>query len=181
MKIYTRGGDKGATHVYVNKAVRVTKDDAIIEVYGALDELNAQMGLLRAQLEQSRTNADDKTSETLLLIQRAIFEAGYALSATSQLTQQHIDWLEEGIDHMQSKLPQQTAFILPGGTLLASQAHVCRTVCRRAERAMVALTSEHEVSDIAMAFVNRLSDWLFVFARLQNHLIGEGDVLVRPD
>jgi len=182
MKIYTRGGDKGATHVYMNKPVRVAKDDAIIEVYGTLDELNAQVGLLCAHISNLETSAENQTTiDTLQLIQRYIFEAGYALSATSKLTQAQITWLERDIDTMSSAIPPQTAFILPGGTLVASQAHVCRTVCRRAERAMVSLTHDHDVSDVAMAFINRLSDWLFVFARTQNHNLGSGDVLVRPD
>lgn len=174
MKIYTRGGDKGHTHVYMNKPIKVAKDDAVIEVYGVLDELNAQLGFLAAQLELKGHRIDN-----IQRIQRGLFESGYALSASSKLAQGDVQWLESDIDEMTSQLPAQTAFILPGGNVLASQAHICRTVCRRAERTLVALGHEQDISETVLAFVNRLSDWLFVFARWQNHSDGRADALVR--
>ena len=174
MKIYTKSGDKGHTQVYVDKPVRVTKCDAVIEVYGALDELNAHIGLLCSSYSD-----DIDTQQKLQTIQRAIFESGYALSASSKLTTADIDSLEQDIDRMTAEIAPQTAFILPGGSSTASQAHVCRTVCRRAERTLVSLQQEQDISEIVLAYINRLSDWLFVFARWTNHHNGNLDVLVR--
>ncbi|MFT4994369.1 MAG: cob(I)alamin adenosyltransferase, partial [Paraglaciecola sp.] len=105
-------------------------------------------------------------------IQQTLFQIGFAISATTTLTETDVELLESHIDAMQVTLPAQTTFILPSGCTAASQAHVCRTVTRRAERRMVALLGEYPVPDICLRYLNRLSDYLFVFARRQNFQAG---------
>lgn len=168
MKIYTRGGDKGNTQIYVDKPVRVDKDDIILACYGDLDELNSHTGLLL-----SLTGETEK--ETLLTIQRLLFQAGFAISATSSLSDSDVRQLEERIDALTTHLTPQTHFILPGGSQAAAQAHVCRAVCRRAERTLKALSRVHDVPDVLTAFLNRLSDYFFTVARYINHQTGIAD------
>ncbi|MDC8831409.1 cob(I)yrinic acid a,c-diamide adenosyltransferase [Alteromonas gilva] len=177
MKIYTKSGDQGNTLLYVNKPVKVSKDDAIIECYGSLDELNANVGLLAAHLQaQSLGSASDL--EYLAAIQNALFKVGFAVSASSTLSADAVTTLEAHIDVMQAQLPAQTSFILPGGSVAAAQAHVCRTVCRRAERRLITMAQQAEVSPLAQQYLNRLSDWLFVFARYLNAMEQIPDVPV---
>lgn len=167
MKIYTKTGDQGETQLYVNKPQKVAKDDAIIECYGSLDELNAQVGLLIARLQEDKL-ASQSDLAMLTGIQNALFSVGFAVSASSSLSADAVIDLESHIDVMQAGLPEQTHFILPGGCIAAAQAHVCRTVCRRAERRMISMARHTEVAAVAQQYVNRLSDWLYVFARYLN-------------
>lgn len=162
MKIYTKGGDSGSTQIYVDKPQRLGKQDIVLECYGSLDELNAHLGLLAAQLKEL------DQLDAVLQVQRELFQIGFALSASSNLTQQAVTRLEQQIDEWQAILPVQTHFILPGGCLGAAQAHICRTVARRAERRMVELAQQREVPAVCLQYLNRLSDWLFVLARLLN-------------
>ncbi|MFT5312441.1 MAG: cob(I)alamin adenosyltransferase [Paraglaciecola sp.] len=166
MKIYTKTGDKGQTQVYADKVLRLPKDAEVVECYGTLDELNAHLGLLGSYL----SSASDKIH--VEHIQQTLFQIGFAISATTTLTETDVELLESHIDAMQATLPAQTTFILPSGCTAASQAHVCRTVTRRAERRMVALLGEYPVPDICLRYLNRLSDYLFVFARRQNFQAG---------
>lgn len=161
MKIYTRGGDKGNTQIYVDKAIRVEKDDAILNCYGDLDELNCHIGLLLS----IEGIAD---AEFLTQIQRNLFNAGFVISASSSLSQDATEQLEAKIDEMTAQLPPQTRFILPGGCASAAQAHVCRAVCRRAERSVVTLSHQHDVPSELISFINRLSDFFFTYARYCN-------------
>ncbi|GGF70044.1 cob(I)yrinic acid a,c-diamide adenosyltransferase [Alteromonas lipolytica] len=177
MKIYTKTGDQGETQLYVNQPLKVRKDDAHIECYGSLDELNAQIGLLIARLQEDNLATNDDIS-TLTGIQNALFSVGFAVSASSSLSAHAVIGLESHIDVMQADLPPQTSFILPGGCVAAAQAHVCRTVCRRAERRMITLAKFTEVSEHAQQYVNRLSDWLYVFARYLNARASTPDVPV---
>lgn len=172
MKIYTKSGDKGETQIYVDQVVRVSKSDAILECYGTLDELNAHVGLLTSQLR-------DNFTQELQQIQQTLFHIGFAISANDKLTEADIQNLEQQIDQMQSQLPAQTSFILPGGTQAAAQAHICRTVARRAERTLVAVSQEHQVSELCLQYINRLSDYFFVLARYLNHAQGVEDIKVR--
>lgn len=172
MKIYTRQGDKGTTQVYTDKALRLPKDDTILECYGTLDELNAHVGLLVSQLTPSDLDAQ------LEQIQRNLFQIGFAISASTELTEHDVQMLESQIDAMTSALEPQTSFIIPGGCQKAAQAHVCRTVARRAERVMVALSEQHDVNPVVMQYVNRLSDYFFVVARKLNHQENIADVKV---
>ncbi|WP_296047921.1 cob(I)yrinic acid a,c-diamide adenosyltransferase [uncultured Alteromonas sp.] len=177
MKIYTKTGDQGETQLYVNKPQKVAKDDAIIECYGSLDELNAQIGLLSARLQEDKLGSDSDIA-MLATIQNALFSVGFAVSASSSLASDAVIDLESHIDVMQADLPAQTSFILPGGCVAAAQAHVCRTVCRRAERRMISMAKHTEVAELAQQYVNRLSDWLYVFARYLNAQAKVADVPV---
>lgn len=176
MKIYTKQGDAGVTQVYTRDVRKVAKDDVILDAYGSLDELNAQLGLLASQL---RTDHALASVTTLLTdVQRDLFTIGFAISDSSQLANERVVVLENGIDSMQQDLPPQTQFILPGGSQAAAHAHVCRTVCRRAERALVRLHHEQEVASEALQYLNRLSDYLFVLARWCNLRLGITDINV---
>ena len=172
MKIYTQGGDSGSTQIYVDKPERLSKQDKVLECYGSLDELNAQLGLLAAQLKEL------DQLDAVQQVQRELFQIGFALSASSKLSEQAVSRLEQQIDSWQAVLPVQTHFILPGGCLGAAQAHVCRTVARRAERRMVALAEQRQVPALCLQYLNRLSDWLFVMARLLNQQSGTDETPV---
>jgi cob(I)alamin adenosyltransferase len=176
MKIYTKSGDKGQTQIYADKVVKLSKDDQVLECYGTLDELNAQIGLLNSYLLQSHPHS--MIASQLSPIQQALFQIGFAISASSKLNKQNVATLEQHIDQMQLLLPAQVSFILPGGCIAASQAHVCRTVARRAERKLVALLEQHPVPDLCLQYINRLSDYLFVVARTLNHELGLADIKV---
>ncbi|WP_438863670.1 cob(I)yrinic acid a,c-diamide adenosyltransferase [Neptunicella sp.] len=171
MKIYTKGGDKGETQIYADKPLRLKKSANELECYGTLDELNAHIGMLTAQLTS-------QAPALLTEIQQALFQIGFAISATSQLSAHDLDKLERAIDDMQANLPAQTSFILPGGTLAASQAHICRTVARRAERHLVRLTEQHQVAELNLSYINRLSDYFYVLARHINFASGEPEAKV---
>lgn len=163
--IYTRRGDGGMTDCPGKGRVR--KDAAWIAVFGDIDELNAHIGLLAARL-----NGSPEIREQLQDCQRMLFELGHVLQT------QHDDGiltaatlrLEHWIDGMNGELPELHHFVLPGGNLSAAQAHVCRTVCRRLERTWVQAMGETSGTDIggAYSFLNRLSDYLFVLARMLN-------------
>lgn len=175
MKIYTKQGDRGDTMVYAKDTLRVSKDDTLLETYGTLDELNAHMGRLISELNDSDI---ERHVAQLQQIQRDLFNVGFAISASNQLDASAINTLELAIDAMQEQLPAQTHFILPSGTPAASQAHICRTVCRRAERVLVALQRHHDLDAVALQYINRLSDYLFVLARALNHANGVTDTRV---
>lgn len=169
MKVYTRRGDKGETSIVGGH--RLSKADVRIEAYGTVDELNAQMGLLAAMLPEG----DDR--QTVVRMQNCLFNVCTNLATDQRLTplpasahlpEGEIGRLEEAIDQTMRLLPEAQGFILPGGTTAAAQAHVCRTVCRRAERRIAALSAEAEVSPEVMQYVNRLSDYLFVLAKKIN-------------
>ncbi|WP_338517211.1 cob(I)yrinic acid a,c-diamide adenosyltransferase [Alteromonas gracilis] len=171
MKIYTRTGDKGSTQIYADKAVRVEKDDLVVKSYGDIDELNSNIGLLAATVSASH-------KPMLHDIQRNLFQAGFAISASSTLTEKNIDDLESLIDTLTNKMPPNTSFVLPGGSRAAAQAHVCRAVCRRAERAVISLSKHYDVPEVVHAYLNRLSDFLFTFARFLNIEAGVDEVAV---
>ncbi|MCB0795297.1 MAG: cob(I)yrinic acid a,c-diamide adenosyltransferase [Flavobacteriales bacterium] len=167
MKIYTRTGDKGSTSLLGGD--RVSKDDARIEAYGTVDELNAQVGMLLDLVVERACR------ETLLRIQHELFSIGSRLASTSteeadrmrvpNVEQSAIDDLERTMDQWEKDLPALRNFILPGGHPSISQAHICRTVCRRAERRMVSLNGESGSAVIAVRYMNRLSDLFFMLAR----------------
>jgi cob(I)alamin adenosyltransferase len=174
MKIYTRAGDRGETSLL--RGGKVRKDDPYIEAYGAIDELNSSLGLVRALWLRSPIDSE------LEQIQRDLFDVGALLASSgadprfSGVAPARIDQLEQQIDGMESELPPLTAFILPGGSPEAAQLHVSRTICRRAERRVVKLEETATIA-IAMAYLNRLSDFLFVAARYANRIRGFGDTL----
>jgi cob(I)alamin adenosyltransferase len=165
MKIYTKTGDKGETQVYAKQTLRLKKDDPILESYGTLDELNAHTGMLISLIPNQKV---ESLRVQLHKIQHALFQIGFAISADTKLVEEDITALEQHIDDMTEALPPQTHFILPGGCQAASQAHICRTVARRAERQLVHLQEEHPVPSICLRYTNRLSDYFFVTARWLN-------------
>ena len=163
MSIYTKTGDKGETSLANGE--RISKADMRIEAYGTVDELNSWIGLLRVQNEYA--------SDQLPWIQNKLFNMGAELSCApgEWITEDDVRRLEQWIDAMQSQLPPQRAFLLPSGSEHVAQCHVCRTICRRAERRMIALGA----SEISLRWMNRLSDYLFVLARYINFLRGEDE------
>lgn len=172
--IYTRTGDNGNTSLC--GGTRVTKDHPRVEAYGTLDELNAHLGLLAASLN------DCRTIDFIEGIENSIFNIGCHLAnencQNSPVGESDIEKLEKEIDAISASLPLLKSFILPAGTEQAARANVCRTICRRAERAMVTLAKECNVSQEAMVYMNRLSDYLFMLQRqLQD---GEEKIWQKP-
>lgn len=167
--IYTRTGDKGMTSLVGGK--RVQKTHVRLEAYGTVDELNAQLGLLCTYLSEG----DDR--RTVLWVQNKLFCVGSYLATDqtdttlrmeSRVTEADLARMEQAIDEADSQLPPLRAFVIPGGSRGSAVCQVCRTVCRRAERRILALAEVHEVDTLVSAFVNRLSDYLFVLARKLN-------------
>lgn len=171
-KIYTRGGDTGTTSLIGGQ--RVKKCCLRLESYGTIDELNSHVGLLAAMLE-----GIDVEFPTQFL-QSCLFDIGTHLAmpcdddvpAPYTISETCVEQLEQLIDALDHQLEPLRSFILPGGTMAAAQCHVCRTVCRRAERYITALSDESPLSPAVLAFVNRLSDFFFVLARLINKKSG---------
>lgn len=163
MKIYTRTGDKGQTSIVGGS--RLPKTAPRIEAYGTVDELNSHLGLLAADAD---TQAPER--DILLRAQNALFDIGGFLAGMPRLTLNDADIavLENSIDNMDRQLPQLNNFILPGGSVLAARAHVARTVCRRAERRILAAATDLTIPPALLAYINRLSDWLYTFARHAN-------------
>ena len=167
MKIYTRSGDKGRTSLIGGR--RVSKTHYRLEAYGTIDELNAYLGLLVAQLPASSAQLS-----TLQQIQNTLFVLGAQLATpsdvptTTAITPAMVEGLEAAIDDIDARLPQLRAFVLPGGCLPSAQCHVCRTVCRRAARRVLPLASRVAIPAEVTSYLNRLSDYLFVLARLLN-------------
>ena len=168
-KIYTRTGDDGTTGMADGS--RVSKADNLFSVMGDVDELNSHIGLIRAQLTQTSTDVNKEAdfAQALVIIQHLLFNIGgeLAMPEYEGVSAVHIDWLEQQIDAMNRTLPALKDFILPTGSVLVSQLHVARTVCRRAERQAVLLQQQRPqaIRPTAVSFINRLSDWLFVAAR----------------
>lgn len=167
MKIYTRTGDDGSTGLY--GGARASKADPVVRALGDLDEANCALGAVLA------AGAAGEGSETLLRAQARLFEIGAELAsvpgsphAVRANLGTIVGELEASIDSMEQGLEPLRAFILPGGTAVGAMAHWARAVCRRAERSLVQVEGPHAPRGDLIAFVNRLSDWLFVFARYQN-------------
>ncbi|HOY16442.1 MAG TPA: cob(I)yrinic acid a,c-diamide adenosyltransferase [Haliscomenobacter sp.] len=163
-KIYTKTGDKGETGLFGGK--RLPKYDLRIESYGTVDELNSYIGLLRDFLQ------DEATRDFLKAIQDRLFTIGANLASdpdksmsTPDLLETDVQALEQQMDRMDETLPALKNFILPGGHPTVSYCHIARTVCRRAERQVVALAANEAVDEIIMVYLNRLSDYLFVLSR----------------
>jgi cob(I)alamin adenosyltransferase len=174
MKIYTRTGDDGTTGLPGGQRTR--KCDPRLECVGALDELNASLGLAAAGA------GDDELRSRLHAIQEDLFLLCAHLAAPEPLPARlpalddsMIGRLEMQIDGAQVQLPPLRQFILPGGSETGARLHLARTICRRAERAVVAFALDRPVSPIILTYLNRLSDWLFVEARLANHRAGQAD------
>ncbi|MDA8346624.1 MAG: cob(I)yrinic acid a,c-diamide adenosyltransferase [Thermaerobacter sp.] len=181
MRIYTRLGDQGETSLYTPKGVpqRLHKSHARVEAYGTIDELNAQVGAVRAELP-----TDDPTQPILQFVQHRLFHAGYDISTMPQdgvapqaIKPDDTACLESEIDRVQRELPQLRQFILPSGVRAAAMLQIARTVARRAERRVVSLR-EDPLNPEVVRFLNRLSDLLFVLARDVNLRLGQGEETV---
>ena len=177
MKIYTRTGDDGETGLF--GGVRLSKSDIRVAAYGDVDELNCVIGVARSE------NLDPAVDGLLSLVQTELFDLGCELATVpgkhSEATLPCIDAdevqrLETAIDRFEADLAPLTTFVLPGGARSSAQLHVARAVCRRAERAVVALAQVSEVRPEALQYLNRLSDLLFTLARHANHVLGVDDV-----
>ena len=176
-KIYTRGGDEGSTSL--GGGQRVPKDDLRIEAYGTVDELNSQIGVAIA------ADLDGEIAEVLTRVQNELFHLGSDLCMLEedkerfpvpQVEPRHVEALEQLLDRWSEQLGPLENFILPGGTPGAAHLHVARTICRRAERLLVRLQRESKIGAHTIAYLNRLSDALFVMARYENHAKGHPDV-----
>ena len=176
-KIYTRRGDDGSTGLFGGPRVR--KDDLRVAAYGDVDELNSALGVTREELPEGdlRTLLDELQSELFTLgAQLATPDASAAPKEIPRIVAQQTDRLEREIDRLTEELPPMRSFILPGGSRAGATLHLCRTVCRRAERKMVELAESSPVPPEALAYVNRLSDLLFVMARAANLRAGGREI-----
>ena len=185
-RIYTRRGDSGNTDLV--GGVRISKADVRIEAYGTVDELSVHLGLLAALMAER--SADSATMETLrseiISIQNTLFNVCTHLATDQSQTELYpsahlpegaTERLEKAIDSMKEQLPEPQGFILPGGTVVAAQAHVCRTVCRRAERCIATLAQTAIVGAEIMTYINRLSDFLFALTKIINFNSGQNEIL----
>jgi cob(I)alamin adenosyltransferase len=170
-RIYTRTGDGGTTGLADRS--RVAKDAPRIEAIGAVDELNSVIGLLLAE------ELPDAERACLTGVQHDLFDLGGELSVPGHaiIGKAHVERLERELDRLNAGRPPLKDFVLPGGSRAAALAHVARTVCRRTERRLVTLSRKHKVSPDMRAYLNRLSDLLFVIARATNRHAGQPDVL----
>ncbi|MBI1897596.1 MAG: cob(I)yrinic acid a,c-diamide adenosyltransferase [Acidobacteria bacterium] len=184
-RIYTRQGDRGETHLAGGQ--RVSKDSQRIECYGTVDELNALVGLARESAASDQRLAP--LAAILKRIQHELFNLGAILATRpedvhpkqARITAVEVGQLEREIDEMNAPLPALRSFVLPGGSRLNAELHLCRTVCRRAERVAVALSREEQVPSEAVQYLNRLSDALFVWSRWASQVTGVAEVLWEPN
>ena len=165
--IYTKTGDRGTTSLVGGS--RVAKDDKRVEAYGTVDELNSHIGLLAEMFRPTQGGYYDE----LKTVQRNLFTIQTLLATEDetlyarlpQLDGEEVDLLERQIDTISDQLPKLRSFVIAGGNVIGAQCHVCRTVCRRAERCVVTLARNTKVDDVILRYLNRLSDYLFVLAR----------------
>ena len=184
-RIYTRGGDDGKTSLVGGQ--RVEKDAARIECYGTVDELNSFLGVARLTVEAQPELTE--LAAILLRVQHELFNLGSILATLPEdvhprqprVTEKEVTQLETEIDRMNAPLGALRSFVLPGGSRAAAELHICRTVCRRAERLVVALRKTGSVPSEAVAYLNRLSDALFVWSRWVNHVLGVAETLWAPN
>lgn len=188
-RIYTRTGDAGETGLAGGQ--RVAKDDLRIDCYGTVDELNAFIGLARTTVEELTPTSErlDEFPVILKRVQHELFNLGSILATLPQdvhakqpcITLAEVARLEQEIDRANEELKPLRSFVLPGGTRLDAELHVCRTVCRRAERLLVRLAHGQSVPTEALQYLNRLSDALFVWSRWVNHTLGAAETLWEPN
>ena len=182
-KVYTRTGDKGMTNLV--GGVRVSKNDPRLEAYGTTDELSSHLGLLAAMMAHD-SNTLEEERQMLVRSQNNLFIIGSYLAIDqnqtplydfARLPDGETTLLEQRIDQLMATLPEKQGFVLPGGTVSAAQCHVCRTVCRRAERRILELAQHAPVDDYVLQYVNRLSDYLFVLAKIINFNAGQSEII----
>ena len=188
-RIYTRAGDTGETGLAGGQ--RLPKDDLRIECFGTVDELNAFVGSARVEAELLAGHYEALISfvQILLRLQHELFNLGSILATMpkdvhprqARITGTDIDQLEREIDTANERLEPLRSFVLPGASRLDADLHICRTVCRRAERLVVALSRVEEVPPETVRYLNRLSDAFFVWGRWANHVLGTPEVLWEPN
>ncbi len=189
-KIYTKTGDKGTTRLVGGNPI--PKNHPRVEAYGTIDELNSIVGIVR-YFNSQRTESLRKEKFDVILeeIQQRLFDLGSQLATDPsykskmpnppKIDKKQIQWLEQVIDAMNENLNPLNSFILPGGGALNSFLHQCRTVCRRAERNIISLNQQEEISPEIISFINRLSDAFFVFSRWLSETQGEREILWKPN
>jgi cob(I)alamin adenosyltransferase len=181
-RVYTRRGDTGLTSLAGGQ--RLPKNDPRIEAYGTVDELNSFIGLARESAREL-----PELASILLRVQHELFNLGSVLATLpedvhpkqARITPVEIEQLEREIDRMNEALPALRSFVLPGGSRLNAELHICRTVCRRAERIGVGLLDTGQMDDLGLAYLNRLSDALFVWSRWASHQTGAPESLWEPN
>jgi cob(I)alamin adenosyltransferase len=184
-RIYTKRGDAGETGLVGGQ--RVPKDARRIEAYGTVDELNSFIGLAAVSCGENSKLAP--LGKILLRVQHELFNLGSILATEPQdvhpkqprVTATEVERLEKEIDAMNEDLAPLRSFVLPGGTRVNAELHVCRTICRRAERLLVGVAREESVPSETIQYLNRLSDALFVWSRWANHVLGVPEVLWEPN
>ena len=178
-RIYTRAGDKGETSL--GDGSRVPKLDCRIGAFGTVDELNAALGVVLAE-----PGLPERLRESLTRIQNDLFDVGadlavpFGIGDRLRVEQPSVDQLEQLCDELNADLPMLKSFVLPGGTAAAARLHVARTTCRRAERDALTADDEHGINPLVLAYLNRLSDFLFIAARWANAQAGEDEPLWKP-
>lgn len=180
VKIYTKGGDRGTTSLIGGR--RVPKYHSKIEAYGTIDELISYIGLLRDYY------GNEYFKSVLVEIQDRLMTCSSLLAADCdgceeelpKIKKEDIDYLEEEIDKMEEQLPPLKSFILPGGNPVVSFCHITRTVCRRAERITIRVAEEFKVDELVIKYLNRLSDFFFVFSRLISKDLGAEEIPWKP-
>ena len=186
-KIYTRSGDTGKTRLIGGKAL--FKDDARIEAYGTVDELNAEIGLCRELLIDLNNEKLSSLIRTLRIVQNELYNLGTQLAINKedesdtlpQLSNDSISILEAEIDTANNSLSTLKSFVLPGGSKINAQLHIARNVCRRAERRTVTLSKIEKVDPINLKYLNRLSDALFVWSRWISSILKHKEILWTPN
>jgi len=188
-RVYTRRGDHGRTGLVGGQ--RVPKDSLRIEAYGTVDELNAFLGAARATVKvlASREPRLEMLAGVMLRVQHELFNLGSILATLPEdvhprqprVTETEVTQLEHGMDSMNEDLAPLRSFVLPGGSRIDAELHIARTVCRRAERACVALSRAESVPPETVKYLNRLSDALFVWARWAAHITGAAETLWEPN
>jgi cob(I)alamin adenosyltransferase len=181
MKIYTKVGDGGMTGLFGGP--RVPKDDLRVAAYGDVDELNSVLGLVRADVTGEIDTLVSRVQSELFTLgaQLATPHVEEAPKGVPTINEADIERMEHEIDRFDTELEPLKAFILPAGTRGASTLHLARTVCRRAERAVVTLSHHEPVPPLSIKYLNRLSDWLFTLARLANHRAGVPEAKWEPN
>ena len=177
-KVYTHTGDQGETSLV--GGVRIKKSNIRLEAYGTVDELSAHLGMLVSMMK----TGDER--DFIIRIQNNLFnvcthlatdQSQTPLYPSAHLAEGEIASIEQKIDSLMKQLPERQGFILPGGVPAACQAHICRTVCRRAERCIAALAEEAQIAPEMQQYVNRLSDYLFVLAKIINFNEGKSEIV----
>lgn len=179
MKIYTKKGDRGETSLYGGD--RVPKSSKRIDAYGTVDELNSWLGLILGYSQSALvSNALKNIQEHLFILGADLATPSDAKTRINRIEESHVQMLENTIDEMNKDLPELKNFILPGGAASGSRLHVARTICRRAERAVVACSKQETVSEVTIKYLNRLSDFLFISARFENKQAGTPETVWQP-